>query len=51
MFGELLDFVTDNKVEMALDDEVQCFGFKQVKEVYERLARQEHFAKVIIKVR
>ncbi|KXJ94395.1 hypothetical protein Micbo1qcDRAFT_43895 [Microdochium bolleyi] len=51
MFRELLDFVAEHKINMALDDEAEWFAFEQVKEAYGRLSRQEHFAKVVIKIR
>ncbi|KAH7037821.1 putative alcohol dehydrogenase [Microdochium trichocladiopsis] len=51
MFADLLAFVAEHKVGVALDDEDQWFGFDRVKEAYARLSRQEHFAKVVIQIK
>lgn len=51
MFRDLLAFVAEHEVDIALDDEGEWFRFDQVREAYGRLSRQEHFAKVVIKIR
>lgn len=51
MLRDLLAFVAEHEVDIALDDEGEWFRFDQVREAYGRLSRQEHFAKVVIKIR
>ena len=47
MFRDMVQFMEENGVRPALDDVV--FSLEDVKQAFQRLERQEHFSKVVIK--
>lgn len=48
-FKDMNGFVEEKRIELAVDDE--GFTLKDAKKAYERLEAQQHFAKVIIKIK
>lgn len=48
MFKDMVKFLEEKKVKPAVDD--VAFSLEEVKQAFERLERQQHFSKVIIKM-
>lgn len=48
-FAEMNAFIEKHEIDIALDDEV--FGIENVKKAYEKIDKQKHFSKVVIKMR
>ena len=48
MFRDMVAFCEQKNVQPALDDVV--FGLDRAREAYERLEKQQHFSKVVIKI-
>lgn len=49
MFEEMIEFVDDRGIKPVVDE--KGFGFEEVKEAMKYLERQEHFSKVVVKLR
>lgn len=49
MFLDLVRYVEETGLKPAVDDVV--FGLEEVKGAFERMERQEHFSKIVIKIR
>lgn len=47
MFKEMVQFLEEKEVRPALDD--VAFGLEDAKAAFERLEKQQHFSKVVIK--
>lgn len=48
-FAGMNTFIEKHRIDIALDDEV--FEIERVKEAYEKVDKQRHFSKVVIKLR
>jgi NADPH:quinone reductase-like Zn-dependent oxidoreductase len=48
MMKDMIQFVEKNNIKMALDD--QIFSLEDTQEAIQRLQRQHHFAKVVIRI-
>jgi NADPH:quinone reductase-like Zn-dependent oxidoreductase len=48
MMRSMVKFVEDNKIKLALDDEV--FALADLKDAFKRLEEQKHFSKVVIQI-
>ena len=47
-FKDMVSFIEEKEVQPVLDDVV--FGLEEVRDAYERMVKQEHFSKVVIKM-